>query len=91
MPDDAPRVQDIVFLAAADIMNHERPTLRVGLVRDNSDVIQIVLKLPRHDVARLPLRARGFVGSIGKRATISLEENDLIGHAPMIDVGVDSL
>ena len=91
MSDDFPRGENVVFITAADVVNDKRPAARVGFVGNDADVIESVGELPRHDVARFPLRSSTRCDLRRQRFAKAPKVNDLIGHAAMIDVFVEFL
>ncbi len=88
MSDDFPSGENVVFCAAADVVNDQGPALRICFVGDNPGVIQPVIELPLHDVARLPLVSSTRIDLRRQSFSKALEENCLVGNAPLVDVGV---
>ena len=90
MANDAPSVECIVLGTTTNVMDNEGPTATVNFVGDDADVVEAVGKLPHHNVACTPVRTSTRGRECGERLTITREENDLIHHATMIDVLIES-
>ena len=88
MSDDFPGGENIVFRAAANVVNDKRPALRVGSVRDDSRVIQAVVELPIDDVAGLPLISNTRIDGVAQGSSVAPQKSRLVGDAPLVNVGV---
>ena len=91
MSDDFPRVENVVFRAAADVVNDQRPAARVGFIRDYADVIESVGKLPNHNIASFPRVSSTRCGACRQRLAEAREVDDLVDNAAMIDVFIELL
>jgi len=88
MSDDFPSGENVVFCAAANVVNDQGPALRICFDGDNTGVIQPVVELPLHDVARPPLVSSTRIDLRRQCFSKAPEENCLVGNAPLVDVGV---